>query len=74
MSGNAAEWVNDWFSDTYYASSPAVDPQGPATGVYRVSRVGQVGSITRWLRSAARWTDSPELPYINTGFRVVRNP
>ena len=74
MSGNAAEWVKDWYSDTYYASSPAVDPQGPATGVYRISRGGQAGSITRWLRSAARWADEPELPYLNTGFRVVREP
>jgi len=74
MSGNAAEWVKDWYSNTYYASSPAVDPQGPATGVYRISRGGQAGTITRWLRSAARWADEPELPYLNTGFRVVREP
>jgi formylglycine-generating enzyme required for sulfatase activity len=74
MSGNAAEWVKDWYSDTYYASSPAVDPQGPATGVYRISRGGQAGSNTRWLRSAARWGDESERPYLNTGFRVAREP
>ena len=74
MSGNAAEWVNDWYSDTYYASSPTVDPQGPATGQFRITRGGQAGSITRWLRSAARWADEPERPYLNTGFRVARNP
>ena len=25
-------WVQDWYSDSYYASSPAVDPLGPARG------------------------------------------
>jgi formylglycine-generating enzyme required for sulfatase activity len=74
MSGNAAEWVSDWYSATYYASSPAVDPQGPATGQFRITRGGQAGSITRWLRSAARWADDPEQPFINTGFRVAREP
>jgi formylglycine-generating enzyme required for sulfatase activity len=42
--------------------------------LYRISRGGQAGTITRWLRSAARWADEPERPYLNTGFRVVREP
>jgi len=40
MAGNVEEWVNDWYSDIYYKSSPASNPTGPATGTYRVLRGG----------------------------------
>ena len=29
MQGNVREWVSDLYSETYYSSSPLVDPQGP---------------------------------------------
>jgi sulfatase modifying factor 1 len=38
LGNNATEWVNDWFSADYYANSPEQDPQGPATGTYKVQR------------------------------------
>jgi formylglycine-generating enzyme required for sulfatase activity len=28
MTGNAAEWTNDWFHSEYYENSPAENPQG----------------------------------------------
>jgi formylglycine-generating enzyme required for sulfatase activity len=31
MQGNVREWVSDNYSRTYYSSSPAADPPGPAT-------------------------------------------
>ena len=39
MLDNGEEWVNDWFSETYYRESDGVvDPQGPAQGAKKVIR------------------------------------
>jgi len=61
MRGNAAEWVWDWYGAEYYASSPAFDPVGPASGTYRVLRGGSCGRTTTamYLRSAYRGYTSP---------------
>jgi sulfatase modifying factor 1 len=40
MSGNVWEWCKDGFSKTYFASSPASDPQGPAEFKGHVVRGG----------------------------------
>ncbi|MEF1285983.1 SUMF1/EgtB/PvdO family nonheme iron enzyme, partial [Vibrio sp. M250220] len=44
MTENATEWVNDWYAKDYYKVSPKRDPQGPATGEYKVKR-GGVGMV-----------------------------
>lgn len=38
MVGNIGEWVQDWYAVNYYSVSPERNPQGPATGQYRVIR------------------------------------
>jgi len=40
MAGNVYEWVNDWYLNTYYSSSPTNNPQGPVSGTNRVVRCG----------------------------------
>jgi formylglycine-generating enzyme required for sulfatase activity len=75
MSGNVYEYVNDWYSETYYASSPTTNPPGPASGAYRVIRGGSWGFTARFGRSSYRgYTDAAGGAGPNYGFRVARNP
>jgi sulfatase modifying factor 1 len=70
MAGNVWEWVQDFYSATYYAESPLEDPQGPATGKQHLVRGGSFES--KWedhLRlSVRRRQDGPER---NVGFRCL---
>jgi sulfatase modifying factor 1 len=71
MLGNVWEWTNDWESDDYYASSPAVDPLGPGEGTARVRRGGGWNSFPIYTRPAFRNLDPPFSRCANFGFRVV---
>jgi formylglycine-generating enzyme required for sulfatase activity len=53
--GNVGEWVNDWYDAAYYNMSPPSDPQGPASGPWRVLRGGCWYNYPQYVRVSARY-------------------
>ena len=72
MAGNVMEWVADWYGDSYYASSPAADPVGPATGTQRIYRGGGFLGGPLPLRTSGRYATAPDSPLNYGGFRCAR--
>jgi formylglycine-generating enzyme required for sulfatase activity len=72
LSGVCHEWCADWFDETYYASAPAENPRGPASGTRRVSRGGAWRHADPWSPVAHRSSLPPQLRYSDYGLRLAR--
>jgi formylglycine-generating enzyme required for sulfatase activity len=72
MHGNAWEWCQDWYDESYYAKSPSADPEGPDSGSYRVLHGGSWYDFGFLLRSATRYNFTPGNRNYSCVFRVVR--
>jgi formylglycine-generating enzyme required for sulfatase activity len=71
--GNVWEWVQDRYGQDYYAHSPARDPEGPATGDFRVARGGSWRGVARGpARVSSRYVLRAGVRSIVVGFRCAR--
>ncbi|KRW61207.1 formylglycine-generating enzyme family protein [Pseudomonas sp. TTU2014-080ASC] len=72
---NAKEWVNDWYSPTYYSENPEItDPQGPTAGTEKIVRSLGVGGSLSFSFSRISQPEKHEDGYLVTnGFRCVVN-
>ncbi|MBN1127919.1 MAG: SUMF1/EgtB/PvdO family nonheme iron enzyme [Chitinispirillaceae bacterium] len=70
MSGNVAEWCNDWYA--VYGAGSAVNPTGPSAGNYRILRGGDWEKEAYAVSSSMRAALAPFERNSTTGFRTVR--
>ncbi|MBY0503302.1 MAG: formylglycine-generating enzyme family protein [Bryobacteraceae bacterium] len=73
MAGNVSEWVADYFDREYYARSPASDPPGPESGIYRVIRGGAWSDAPRRVTVYFRNWVRPSQRQPNIGFRCAKS-
>jgi formylglycine-generating enzyme required for sulfatase activity len=66
--------VNDWYSSSYYSSSPQNNPSGPAAGSVRVCRGGSWFNFSDYCRASFRFNADPGVTGSFIGFRAARTP
>lgn len=73
MAGNLYEWCGDWYSSSYYSSSPGTNPTGPSSGTSRVVRGGGWGNYALYCRVSYRNSFYPGGSIHFIGFRPARS-
>jgi formylglycine-generating enzyme required for sulfatase activity len=72
MSGNALEWVNDWYGK--YTGGEYTDPAGPPSGSIRVYRGGSWFGNAEGSRISFRTGNYPDDKHGDLGFRLALSP
>ena len=74
MSGNIADWVNDWYDEDYYKNMPKTNPTGPEAGTHKIVRGGTYAETFTGSNVIARGEiDDIEQEYRLAGVRCVLN-
>ncbi|MBI1824599.1 MAG: formylglycine-generating enzyme family protein [Nitrospirae bacterium] len=75
MSGNAWQWVLDWYDPEYYKNSPKENPQGPEKGELKVLRGGSWGNgDPANFKTTYRGHFWPDTRSSFMGFRLAASP
>jgi formylglycine-generating enzyme required for sulfatase activity len=72
MAGNAAEWVQDCWSENYKGAPEDGSAYTTPNCHERVLRGGSFNNDQRFVRTAARFKYDFDVRYYANGFRVVR--
>jgi formylglycine-generating enzyme required for sulfatase activity len=73
MSGNAAEWVSDYFDPDYYSYAPDRNPPGPEVIMDRILRGGSFAGPVDYATTFFRDSSHSVKPNDRVGFRCAKS-